>query len=580
MGNVAAIVTVLILLAGVSAGLVAWKLWTDARATAEREAHNLGVVFTEQTLRSFQGASLVLQEFEAAAERGDAGTPERFDAAFGSRAFHDEMASRSKDLPQAGVLEIVSAHGTLLNTSRIWPAPSVNVARRDYVAFCQQPTHPGLFISATYRGQGNDLPTFYLVRCISGPDGELLGIAAAAMRVDYFMDFYQKIGLPDGTSIAMRRLGGDLLVRYPNAGPDAPVATPAATGSGRRLVAAFTLASYPVSIEVGLSDAQAFRQWRQQVTWVVVGSMCAVASLLILLQRLIGAVGGLTRARDTLVQRNNALMVTRLRLERQAIDLAEGANALRESEARLSRQSSVLQTTLEHMDQGLMMVTADRTVAVCNRRAAAMLDLPPALMEAKPDFSQVLAQQWQMEEFQAAPVDIKAMVRAGGLLDQPHTYERRRPNGTILEVRSIPLEGGGMVRTYTDITHRKLAEERLTYIAFHDELTGLANRYAMREALEAAVVATRPNADGSALAVLYIDLDRFKLVNDTRGHAVGDLLLQQVARRIASCLRCRAIPSPGWAVMSSRPCCHPAPTTSRRWRWPSASRPPSANPSN
>ncbi|MDT1893037.1 GGDEF domain-containing protein, partial [Acinetobacter baumannii] len=82
----------------------------------------------------------------------------------------------------------------------------------------------------------------------------------------------------------------------------------------------------------------------------------------------------------------------------------------------------------------------------------------------------------------------------------------------------------------TDITERKASERHVRYLAFHDALTGLPNRHLLTERLQDAMAASRDSASFSAL--MLIDLDNFKTLNDTLGHAVGDLLLQEMARRL------------------------------------------------
>ncbi len=86
-----------------------------------------------------------------------------------------------------------------------------------------------------------------------------------------------------------------------------------------------------------------------------------------------------------------------------------------------------------------------------------------------------------------------------------------------------------------DLTRRKQMEERLAFMAQYDSLTGLPNRYLLLDRLEAAI--TRARRNKTLLGVMFLDLDRFKEVNDTRGHATGDILLQQVSERLASTLR-------------------------------------------
>ena len=187
------------------------------------------------------------------------------------------------------------------------------------------------------------------------------------------------------------------------------------------------------------------------------------------------------------------------------------------------------------MDQGLLMITAEHTIGVFNERAMQLLDLPAELVREGVPFDAVLDCQRGRGEFIDQGDAFAALVEQGGVVDYPNVYERRRADGTVLEIRSIPLTDGGMVRTYTDITQRAKAEERVLHAAQHDVLTSLPNRAIFTQRLEAAISGAR-NA-GMGVAVLFLDLDRFKLVNDTLGHAAGDQLLQQVAHRMQGAVR-------------------------------------------
>ncbi len=216
-------------------------------------------------------------------------------------------------------------------------------------------------------------------------------------------------------------------------------------------------------------------------------------------------------------------------LKRQQRQLLHTEQKVRSSEA-------LLKATLERMDQGIVMVNAEQVIEVCNRRAIELLDLPPELMASRPTFQQVLEYQWSTNEFVHTPEHLKEFVRAGGiLLDQAQRYDRMRPDGRVIEVHSIPTEGGGVLRTYTDITERKKHEEHIRHVARHDGLTSLVTREVFLESLAEATTSEDISAQG--FAVHYIDLDRFKPVNDEYGHLIGDKALTLIADRIRQLAR-------------------------------------------
>ncbi len=106
------------------------------------------------------------------------------------------------------------------------------------------------------------------------------------------------------------------------------------------------------------------------------------------------------------------------------------------------------------------------------------------------------------------------------------TFERTRPNGVVLEVRTVPLADGGFVRTLTDITHRRQAQEAAVRLASEDALTGLANRQQFKDELAKCAQRQQPSQSGSeddgGFALLCLDVDWFKIVNETLGHWIGD----------------------------------------------------------
>ena len=222
-------------------------------------------------------------------------------------------------------------------------------------------------------------------------------------------------------------------------------------------------------------------------------------------------------------------------LKEQQHRLVVAQRQTRASETLLREKTGLLEATLQRMEQGVLMVNAMGIVEVCNRRAVDLLGLPAELMASKPLFAEVLAFQWDSDEFVDAPQEMQAFVRSGGMHDGPQRYDRTRPDGRVLEIQSVPIEGGGILRTYTDITERKRAEDRIRHIARHDGLTALVNREVFLEHLAGAVQGAQSSAE--QFAVLYLDLDAFKPVNDRLGHAIGDKVLAVVASRMRGVAR-------------------------------------------
>jgi diguanylate cyclase (GGDEF)-like protein/PAS domain S-box-containing protein len=340
-----------------------------------------------------------------------------------------------------------------------------------------------------------------------------------------------------------------------------------------------------------------------------------------------------------------------LRLQQQ-IDEAFGGHI---SSVGGTPSAYLLRETLENINQGVMMCDGEHRVRIWNQRALELLDYPLDLIKQNPTIDDMIAFQMARSEFTKEELrEIEAM-RDADRERRPYLFERTRPNGRILKVQSIPLQMGGFVRTYSDVTDarahqaeilavereyrhlyenatigiyrsgvdgrivwsnpalvelngfeseadlinsvvsnggewytdpkrhdefretvlrdgrllefesevylvkknqriwisenawlvrdengepayfegtvlditaRKTSEARLEHLADHDALTDLVNRSAFERKLQAALEAKRP------VAVIILDLDGFKLINDQYGHEAGDLVLKATARRI------------------------------------------------
>ena len=204
---------------------------------------------------------------------------------------------------------------------------------------------------------------------------------------------------------------------------------------------------------------------------------------------------------------------------------------LSELDAANRTRYDALMLTLDHVGRGVQMIDRTGRLILANAQSAEMLGVSHEFLAAQPMFLDLIKEQWRCNENGPMPEALQQELVKQLTSRNRETYQRRSHNGRVVEVTSIPLVGGGVVRTHTDITSRYEAEERVRHMASHDYLTGLANRASFEDAVDEATKAS----DG--FSILLIDLDYFKRANDTHGHRFGDALLQEVARRVSRSVR-------------------------------------------
>jgi diguanylate cyclase (GGDEF)-like protein len=488
---------------------VGLKYMSDVRADerdAERTGHNFAMVFEENVLRSIGEIDKALLYLRRSIETRKASTD------------YTTIVNTTDVLSEIIVqVAIIDAHGIMrASNAGPQPAPPLDLSDREHFRAHVGNNADALFISKPVIGRASHRWSVQFSRRFSNRDGSFAGVVVASLDPNHLTKFYDKIDL--GSSAAISLIGSDGFVRASGGaaggfalGEDlrktqlfAQIASGQnatfenSAGGDGRVVTVRKVRGQPLWVSVGLDKAAIYQ-----------GSLCTL--------------------------RTNGIAALALTL----IILAAMERIFR-TEARARQKAEQLQLTLENISQGIMMVTKDLQVPIINKRCIELLGLPDGLIDNPPRFD-ALVDQHSVDAGPYAepdPFDRPAgeQVEADG---RQHTVrERTMPNGAVVEIRTGPLADGGFVQTFTDISKRRKAEAHVARMASEDPLTGLPNRRVFHAAL-AQIIPQDPAADGAEIrefGIMFLDLDRFKVINDTLGHRVGDLLLQAVAKRLSSSL--------------------------------------------
>lgn len=436
-----------------------------------------------------------------------------------------ELAIERKNFPEVKAFHVFAADGSLLYTSSVDDPWRLNLIEASCFRKLRDDPRQEIAYSGVMKHGADDVESFLVLLPLRTPSGRFLGALAAQIDLAYFerllgsLDVgvrgFLAIWRSDDFSLVLRRppLPKELARALP---VDHPVRSAIASGMRDgvirasayvdglpRILGVRVLINAPFYVVAGLAEDEVLAPWRTKRLVVVMVGLLLLA----------------------------VLWLMRGLLKRSEISLARAIDVANVAEERLKLMASVY----EHTSEAILVTDADKRIVSVNRAFATLTGY--GLEDVQGKNPSILS------AGRTSPAEYDAMWRAinddGGW--QGEIWDRRKDGScypkwlSISTLRNAEGKVTHYIGSFTDISERKLAEQRIHELAHNDALTGLANRFSLDQRLAQAIGAAR--RENRQLAVMFIDLDRFKSINDTLGHPVGDQLLREVAKRLQGCVR-------------------------------------------
>jgi diguanylate cyclase (GGDEF)-like protein/PAS domain S-box-containing protein len=618
-----------------------------ALANSQRELETTGLLLTRHFDQQFEDSSIIARNIIARMGLSEVTSPQMLRDKMSGMEAHELLKSRVSALSYIGDINFFDVNGRLINSSRLWPLPDLDISDRIFFSTLRTGPASASVLAEPVRTYHTASWTTVIAHRLSGPDGSFLGVMGRRIDPVNFEKFFASVALRKGAAISMFHHDGTLIARHPHVASmigqklgNAPLVDRVRANGGvqtlrvtspvdgqDRIGSAAALRDYPIMIVATTTMDSALADWRDQTRAMIAGACLLTLAI------------GLTM-----------LLILR-QINRQN----------RESQQRLESQKQQLDTALNNMTQGLVLYDSSQRLVLCNERFVEMFGLSTDVVKPGTPSIDIMRHRHATGSFDGDPEAFHAEIRCRVAKGEVTTSLVNSKDGRTFQIVNQPLAHGGWVatmedvterqrleqerdRNYTflsqildhipsqitvkdardrryllanrvaaeqfgvpreqivgktaaelfpqqsidvitadddkvlqsgtlfkdehlwdsqalgkryitstrigirdnggeirylvnvvnDVTERRRAHEQISHLAHYDPLTDLQNRLLFREQMDREL---QKVSRGEQFALLYIDVDEFKGINDSLGHHVGDELLKAVASRIKGCIR-------------------------------------------